>query len=131
MWKIGGGIQGDCIEWTGGVNSKGYGPHREKWIEEHGPIPFGLEVCHECDNRRCINTNHMFLGTRSDNMTDMAMKGRGNTTKLTPDQVREIRSRYVRYSYRRSNRRELEMEYGMAPGSLKAVLSGKTWKRVA
>lgn len=122
--------QSECIEWGGGVNNKGYGPHRRVYERVHGPIPAGLEVCHTCDNRRCINTEHMFLGTRSDNMRDMARKGRGNTTKLTPEQVREIRRRYVRYSHRKSNRRALEIEYGLAKGSLKNVINGKYWKGI-
>jgi hypothetical protein len=80
---------GDCIEWTGGRTSAGYGQlyppglkgrsvlaHRWAWEQEHGPIPAGLHVCHRCDNPPCVNVNHLFLGTMGDNMRDKTRKGR-------------------------------------------------------
>lgn len=81
-----------CIEWTGRLNPNGYGQmyykgaqawvHRVAWIVENGKIPkgeghHGTCVCHKCDNPRCINTDHMFLGSITDNMKDRDRKGRG------------------------------------------------------
>jgi hypothetical protein len=71
-----------CIPWTGAINNHGYGrrgrryAHRMAWEEAHGPIPHGMKVCHHCDTPACVNIEHLFLGTQSDNMRDCAAKGR-------------------------------------------------------
>lgn len=50
--------------------------HRMAWQLANGPIPDGKLVCHTCDNRKCCNPAHLFLGTLSDNMRDCSAKGR-------------------------------------------------------
>lgn len=76
-----------CILWAGSVWSQGrYGMaringisttvHRVAWIKKFGPVPDGLVVCHRCDTGLCVNTEHLFLGTRKENMQDCITKGR-------------------------------------------------------
>ena len=50
--------------------------HRVAWILIRGDIPDGMHICHMCDNSKCVNVLHLFLGTHSDNMKDASLKGR-------------------------------------------------------
>lgn len=76
-----------CWVWLRGCNRFGYGAftvagkgqraHRVSWEMAHGPIPDGLWLLHKCDNPKCVNPDHAFLGTALENARDREAKGRG------------------------------------------------------
>lgn len=57
-------------------NKKSWYTHRLVWTLIHGEIEKGKVICHKCDNTRCINPDHLFIGTQSDNLMDKIKKGR-------------------------------------------------------
>lgn len=75
-----------CWLWTGLLSNVGYGKigvgtktestHRHSYEMFIGEIPKGMQVLHRCDIRCCVNPNHLYLGTQSDNIRDMYAKGR-------------------------------------------------------
>lgn len=95
-------VESGCHEWQAGHARGGYGKfryptktvtaHRASWELFIGPIPKGQCVLHRCDNRLCVNLQHLFLGTLADNVKDMDEKQRRKTrAKLTETQVKEVR----------------------------------------
>jgi len=75
----------ECWNWLGGKNKGGYGQlndgttmvlaHRYAWIIHNGEIPKGMLVLHRCNNRSCVNPNHLYVGDESDNHGDMIRAG--------------------------------------------------------
>lgn len=82
------------------INMKAYRVNRLAWEVFRGEIPNGLWVLHHCDNTKCINPDHLFLGTQTDNMIDMTIKGR-HPRKFNEKIVRKVRKLYAteKYSY--------------------------------
>jgi len=137
-----------CWLWVGKTFTYGYGiwwyqgrkvrAHRFSWELTHGPIPDGLQVCHNCpggDNRACCNPRHLFLGTAMDNAHDRDAKGRtrilsgsqhGNA-RFIEENVREIRRRF---ESRTSSVRELASEFGVSGSAIYSILSRTTWRDV-
>ena len=140
---------GPCWLWTGSRQPRGYGhfypklhvglyAHRVSWELAFGPIPAGLHVLHHCDNPPCVRPEHLFVGTRSDNMKDMLAKGRGGHRgapgerhpchKLTDAQVVAIRERWDAGGVLQ---RTLAAEFGVTRGLIGMIVRRVAWKCVA
>lgn len=133
-----------CWVWTGyfgfcvrlGVkNHEGMGPHRYSYLLHTGVHPDELYVCHHCDNPRCVNPEHLFLGTALDNNHDCIAKDRnakGNThgrSKLTEELVRKIRKRH-RFNDPKNGAENIARELGMNGEVVRRAIRGQTWKHV-
>lgn len=136
----------DCWEWTAHRKSNGYGQftlrkgtfvgaHTVSYALVHGPISPGMSVCHRCDNPPCVNPDHLFLGTQSDNAIDMFSKGRASRSKgkeranakLNDHAVREIRAA----TPHRGLVSVLAVQYGVSSTTIRKVLLGQKWSHVA
>jgi hypothetical protein len=96
-------------------------------MDAHGAIPDGLFVLHRCDERACCNVDHLFLGTHQDNMDDMHAKGRANPisrAKLTPDEVREIRTGTL-------SAPAAAARYGVTRRTIRDIRVRRTWRDIA
>ena len=124
-----------CWVWQGscGFNGYGrlrYGPGRKpatchRIIYEHhfGPIPKGMVVMHKCDNRRCVNPDHLHGATQGDNMRDMHKKGRATRSVLTEAEVREIR----RLSENGVSTHAIANSFCVSPATIYNITSGRAW----
>lgn len=103
--------------------------HRVAYELRHGPIADGLFVLHKCDNRKCVNHEHLFLGTFDDNMADMVGKlrqahgTRNAHARLTPETVKEIRAATGR------NARIAEA-FGLNHSHVSMIRSRRLWRHV-
>lgn len=138
-----------CWEWRGADKQNGYGhwnngersvpAHRAAYEMFVGETRPGLDVYHSCDNRACVNPDHLFLGTRKDNMQDAKRKGRISRgekhamalrtgryrrhAKLTDTRVRAIVAR-VKSGHVKS---QIARDYGVTPGTVNAIMRGDAW----
>lgn len=106
--------------------------HRTAWLLMRGPIPASLVVRHSCDNRRCVNPNHLLLGTVLDNVTDAWERNRypsrggeaNGRAKLTPEKVASIRADTT------SSNADLARLHQVSDVAISLARTGKTWKTV-
>jgi hypothetical protein len=136
-----------CWNWTASKQSDGYGRFRDggKMRKAHrvsfelhcGPIPqgeghHGTCVLHKCDNRVCVNPEHLFLGTHDDNMADKVAKGRQvrhrgtghGRAKLSETDVLAIREAEG------MTKRKIAAQFGVSETVIGHVLSRKLWAHI-
>jgi hypothetical protein len=99
-----------CHIWHGAANDAGYGTltlkgrtqraHRLAWSERHGPIPPHVDVCHRCDERRCVNPDHLFVDSHAANMADRGRKDRARRKLAFADHRTRDDVAVVRLFYR-------------------------------
>jgi hypothetical protein len=130
---------GACWEWTAAKDSWGYGrfsidgklygAHRVSWELAYGDLPDDMSVLHRCDNRKCVNPGHLFLGTHQENMLDMKLKKRSRSgesahhAKLGPASVEEIRSLAATGVLQR----DLALKFGVSTRQIRRILSKENW----
>lgn len=133
----------ECWPWQAALKDTGYGvlsidgrnvrAHRAAYESATGETPGRLLVLHRCDNRRCCNPAHLWLGTYLDNNRDAKAKGRNQVgsrhyaAKLNEAQVVEIRRR--RLAGERGT--DLARRFGVTPQSISDIMSGRAWKAAA
>lgn len=137
-----------CWEWMGQLNNKGYAMIWDKdrnqsvvasriaYLLYIGDIPKGLYVCHSCDNRSCVNPNHLWLGTPKDNTQDMINKGRvqrglevKGKRKLRLEEVVQIKRLYKK-GVKGWGHKALAKKYGMSQSAIRDIISGKSWNYI-
>jgi hypothetical protein len=132
-----------CWNWIAATNARGYGvvgrggrgaglhkAHRASWMVHRGDIPDGMWVLHKCDNPRCINPEHLYLGDHQQNVRDMVSRGRNvipdnrgeraSWAKLTAEAARDIKSR-------RLTGREFAELYRVSLSAVRRIWEGKNW----
>lgn len=136
-----------CWPWKGKVETTGYartlvgsGPNREHWLCHRlawtiakEVIPDGRLVCHHCDNRRCCNPEHLFVGTQKNNMEDAVSKGRqafgetnGGGGKLREPEIYEIRALRGRVT-----QENVAAMYGVTQSVVSKIQLQRIWSHVA
>jgi len=142
---------GPCWLWTGSILQTGYGcirnenksitAHLASWLVHGNSRPArGLMICHRCDVRKCVNPEHFFIGTGGDNIRDAVAKGRmvqqyaphrmargsrHGQSKLTEEQVREIKSLAGSASHTAIGAR-----FGVSGSMVGYILRGDFWRHV-
>lgn len=137
---------GECWEWIGcrnqsrrgygfiGVNGKLYQAHRVAYFLHSQVDPLQFLVCHKCDNTRCVNPNHLFLGTPADNMADRDKKQRGKfpvgerngQSKLTEDDVVDIRKQYESGRTQKA----IGLQYGVDHSTIGRITRRVDWSHI-
>lgn len=129
-----------CHWWTGatpgniygGIKDKGtmHAAHRVSYELYRETIPHGLYVLHKCDNPKCVNPDHLFLGTAQDNMDDMIKKGRQRykpRSKVTAEEVLKIRKLHNGPQ----STDKLALRFGLTPKSITNIINRRTWSHIA
>lgn len=142
---------GPCWIWTASTQAYGHGQlridgrsifaHRISWeVANLQSIPQGMCGCHKCDNPPCVNPDHIFIGTHTDNMQDAWRKGRSGP-KLHPERMKrgeqngaaklkESDVMFIKVAARKGNYSSLGREFGVNHSTIMKIATGRYWKHV-
>lgn len=116
------------------ANGKSYIAHRFYYSLINGHIPDDIKACHKCDNPPCVNPDHIFLGTQSENLQDAVQKGRRRTrgedngfSKLTTQQVIEIRRSYSSGSMIKA---EIARKFNTSKTNVTRIINRESWTHI-
>jgi len=144
VWKqINRKSEDECWEWIGKSLSKGYGhlrinnkdcySHRMVYIETYGSIPEGLCILHTCNNPKCCNPKHLYVGTHADNMEQMSKDGRSNMGEKHPNSRLSnqiiIKIRFL-YSTGKYSQKCLGKMVGVSQGQISRIIKKDGWKHI-
>ena len=155
--------ENDCWEWQKAIvngygklrfKNKFFSVHRVSYEMFKGEISKGFFVCHSCDNKKCVNPGHLWLGTHEDNMKDASKKGRmiGTTgQKLSKETKRKISLNHADFKGEKSCRSKLKDKdvyaikellktdmtlkeigslYGVSKHAIHNIKTGKRWRHL-
>ena len=126
-----------CWEWPTGPRGGGYAEilihgkkhrlHRVSYEEFKGQIPKGKRICHHCDNPRCVNPEHLYVGTAADNANDVKERGNPRSYKLKKEDVEEIKRLY---QVGPDSMNALARKFKITAGTICRIIHGNIWKGV-
>lgn len=156
--KVDTGDESECWNWQAAINSDGYGQiyfkveeiaedeserygrmfraHRISWKINEGEIPDGKKVLHTCDNKKCVNPNHLYIGTAKDNSDDREERLEMNhpkgedheCSKLSRGDVVEIKQTLESGEY--ESLREIAEGYPVSSTTISLIKRGEKWSHV-
>lgn len=129
-----------CWIWKGDADSKNqygsfklagglFGPHRISYELYIGEIPKGMLICHKCDNMKCINPNHLWIGTKQDNARDASSKGilkMGEQKTLS--KLKEADAIFILNNKGKISQNKLAKQFNVSPSTIQNVVDSKSWK---
>ena len=145
-----------CWEWTAACTGGGYGTikiknkqcyaHRLMWkVANSKSIPDNMEICHTCDNPKCVRPDHLFLATHYENMQDRNNKERigyvsgeeSHLSKLTKKDVINIRNSWnnnktkkTRYGVKTKFCKDMASKYGVCMSNIAHIINNTRWKNI-
>jgi len=132
-WVWLGAIRGENNYGAMRINKRTIGAHRVSYMIHHGNIPDEMQVLHKCDNRLCVNPEHLYAGNQKQNIRDMYNRGRnvytGNkgtkhpSSKITEDIVIEIRLSKL-------SEKELCEKYKLSRSHVSRIINNKSWRHI-